>query len=246
MSPETAIECVRGFIKWRAEKFDALDEAHEPILEAVGWRRGQGDKREFWIRPDVWRDIFDNEPDVAVDAARVLREAGLLRVQDTGNCQAVVEVRHKSTRCYVVKAKILNWQPTSSYGAYGDAKYKPANELNKSNNSNGSGNVPIHNGALPVIPPPPSCPANFSELSAEQKQNFLLSSAMYLQARLLNSGIALDPQDARAIAQLASVAQGIVQTSVKLEQIKAEKKAERETREETIRYLLSQIPGKSE
>jgi hypothetical protein len=47
---------------------------------------------------------------------------------------------------------------------------------------------------------------------------------MYLQARLLNSGIVLDPQDAKAIAQLASVAQGIVQTSVKLEQIKAERK----------------------
>jgi hypothetical protein len=47
------------------------------------------------------------------------------------------------------------------------------------------------------------------------------------------------PQDAKAIAQLASVAQGIVQTSVKLEQIRAEKKGQNE---ETIRYLLSKIP----
>jgi hypothetical protein len=53
MSPETAIDRVRSFIKWRAEKFDALDEVHEPMLESVGWRRGQGEKREFWIRPDT-------------------------------------------------------------------------------------------------------------------------------------------------------------------------------------------------
>src|SRR5262249_90881 len=58
-------------------------------------------------------------PEVAVDAARTLREIGLLRVQDTENCQAVVEVRKKSVRAYAVKAKILDWQPANSYGAYG-------------------------------------------------------------------------------------------------------------------------------
>jgi hypothetical protein len=49
---------------------------------------------------------------------------------------------------------------------------------------------------------------NYSELSASQRQEFLLSSAMYLhlQARLLNSGIASEPADAKTIAQLASVA----------------------------------------
>jgi hypothetical protein len=109
----------------------------------VGWRRGQGDKREFWIRPDVWRDIFDNEPDVAVDAARTLREIGLLRVQDTENCQAVVIVRKKSVRAYVVKAKILDWRPTEPCGIYGAAR-----------------TVPKHTGAAlnsilaSVIPPP--------------------------------------------------------------------------------------------
>src|SRR5262249_39101931 len=95
-----------------------LDAGHEAIADPVGWQRGQGDRREFWIRPDVWRDIFDNNPDVSVDAARTLREIGLLRVQDTENCQAGVEVQKKSVRAYAVKAKILDWQPTTSYGAY--------------------------------------------------------------------------------------------------------------------------------
>ena len=73
------------------------------------------------------------------------------------------------------------------------------------------------------LPQPPTCPANFNELSPGQRQDFLLASTMYLQARLLNSGIELQPSDAKAISQLASVAQGIVQTSVKLEQIKVER-----------------------
>src|SRR5262249_33960141 len=119
MSPEIAIDRVRSFIKWRAEMFDALDEAHAPLSHFVGWRRGQGDKREFWIRPDVWRDIFDNEPEVAVDAARTLREIGLVRVQDNAKCQAVVEVRKKSVRAYAVKAKILDCSPRTLTGLTG-------------------------------------------------------------------------------------------------------------------------------
>jgi hypothetical protein len=146
----------------------------------------------------------------------------------------VVLIRGKSAKAYAVRSSILDWKP-DNYGNYGPATNKRAN---------GVPSDPSHNGALPVIPPPPQCPANFSELSAEQRQNYLLSSAMYLQARLLNSGIALEAQDARAIAQLANVAQGIVQTSVKLEQIKAEQTSAKEKREETIRYLLTQIPGK--
>jgi hypothetical protein len=45
---------------------------------------------------------------------------------------------------------------------------------------------------------------------------------MYLQAHLLNLSVKLAPEDAKAIAQLASVAQAVVGNSIKLEQIKAE------------------------
>ena len=100
MSPETTIDRIRSFIRWNGGRFDALDEAHEAIADPVGWRRGQGLKREFWIRPDIWRDIFDSEPDVAVDAARILREAGFLRVQDNANLPVVVLIRGKSAKAY--------------------------------------------------------------------------------------------------------------------------------------------------
>jgi len=47
MTPEIAVERVRSFVRWRAVMFDALDdEAHEAPSDFVGWRRGQGDKRE--------------------------------------------------------------------------------------------------------------------------------------------------------------------------------------------------------
>ena len=103
---------------------------HPAVDDALGWRR----RHEFWVKPNVWREIFDNNPDVAVDAARTLREIGLLRVQDTDNCQAVVIVRNKkSARAYVVKSKILEWQPTEPYGIYGPVKIGPPNGLDSAN-----------------------------------------------------------------------------------------------------------------
>jgi hypothetical protein len=45
--------------------------------------------------------------DVAVNAARTLRDLDLLRVQDSRNCQAVVCIRNrKPARAYVVKPEI--------------------------------------------------------------------------------------------------------------------------------------------
>jgi hypothetical protein len=127
MSPETRshIEHVKLFLRWNGERFDDLDKVHPANDDAPGWRRCH----EFWIKPNVWREIFDNNPDVAVGAARTLREAGLLRVQDAENCQAVVIVRKKSVRAYVIKAQILEWQPTEPYGVYVAANIELPYEL---------------------------------------------------------------------------------------------------------------------
>jgi hypothetical protein len=188
----------------------------------------------------TWHDIFENDEDAALIGAQALRDNGLLRTQTGPSLQCNVKIGNAVKRCYCVSGEILTWAPSSK--SYNPARNKLGNELN---NANGLNNIPAPtpNGALPAIPLPPSCPANFSELSPEQKQNFLLSSAMYLQARLLNSGIALEAQDARTIAQLASVAQGIVQTSVKLEQIRVER---RQGGEEVRRWLCSKISGETD
>jgi hypothetical protein len=128
MRPSTdtrlTVERVRCFIKWHEGRFDALDKPHEPIANPVGWTRDE----EHWISPDTWRDtIFDDDEDEAVNAARMLRDLGLLRTQDSRNCQAVVCVRdRKSARAYVVKPEIREWRLTApAYGAYGTTELEP-------------------------------------------------------------------------------------------------------------------------
>jgi hypothetical protein len=75
IDPRLTVEQVRLFIKWHEGRFEALDEPHEPIARPVGWKRGA----EYWVRPDIWRDsIFDGDEDAAIEAARVLRDLGLL------------------------------------------------------------------------------------------------------------------------------------------------------------------------
>jgi hypothetical protein len=112
-----AVDRVRCFLKWNAAEFDDLGKP-EPLADSVGWKRGD----EYWIRPDIWRDtIFDGDEDAAVDAARTLRDLGLLRTQqDSGALQAVVMVRNrKSARAYVVRPAILEWKLTTpAYNAY--------------------------------------------------------------------------------------------------------------------------------
>jgi hypothetical protein len=56
MSPDIAIDRVQSFSRWNGGRFDALDEEHEAIVDPVGWRRRQGEKREYWIKPKVWRE----------------------------------------------------------------------------------------------------------------------------------------------------------------------------------------------
>jgi hypothetical protein len=112
------VERVKCFARWHEDQFDVLDEPREPVANHAGWKRGG----EYWIRPDIWRDtIFEGNEIASVDAARTLRDLGLLRVQDTRNFQAVVGVRnHKTARAYVVKPEIREWKPTEPvYGIYG-------------------------------------------------------------------------------------------------------------------------------
>jgi hypothetical protein len=225
MTPEIAIERVRSFLHWCGDKFESLEGQHGAIADPLGWRRGG----EYWIPSTSWHQIFDNDEDAALIAAQALRDHGLLRTQAGPSLQCNVKIRKEVRRCYCVSEKILTWQPPSR-------------------GSNGS--TPAQNGlpygqvnALPVLislPPPPAFPENFNELPPGERQNHLLASAMYLQTHLLSLSLRLAPADAKAIAQLASVAQGIVSTSVKLEQIKAERQDNGE-RSERIADIIRQI-----
>jgi hypothetical protein len=98
----------------------------------------------------------------------------------------------------------------------------------------------VQDNALPVpisLPPPPAFPENFNELPPAKRQDHLLAAGMYLQAHLLNLSVKLAPEDAKAIAQLASVAQAVVGNSIKLEQIKVE----REDNQEKVAAIIERV-----
>jgi hypothetical protein len=57
----------------------------------------------------------------------------LLRIQDNVTCQAVVQVREKSTRAYVVKRQILEWKSGESYKSYNPATNKLAISISADN-----------------------------------------------------------------------------------------------------------------
>jgi hypothetical protein len=118
------VERVRCFIKWHENRFDALDKPHEPISNPVGWTR----RAEVWIKQAVWRDtIFDGDGDEAMSASCALRDLGLLRVQDRGNCAALVNIRGKPCRAYVVLPTISEWRPVTGAhnGNNGYAQLEP-------------------------------------------------------------------------------------------------------------------------
>src|SRR5262249_22998571 len=110
MNPTEIVRTVRNFIRWHREKFDALDEVHEVLANPIGYQRGEGDKREFWIEPTVWTEELCSDEIDPQDAARTLKELGLLRTQDDNSFQIVAKIRGKSRRVYSVSNAILTWR----------------------------------------------------------------------------------------------------------------------------------------
>jgi hypothetical protein len=133
MSPAEIVRTVRNFIRWHAGRFDALDEVHEATADAVGYQRGDGDRREFWIKPAVWAEELCGDEMDSQDVARALKELGLLRTQDDREFQIVAKVRGKSTRVYAVRNAILTWRPpvtAQRYGGYCAPQIEPPLDQN--------------------------------------------------------------------------------------------------------------------
>jgi hypothetical protein len=118
MSPPEIVHTVRNFIRWHRERFDALDEVHEVLANPIGYRRGEGNNREFWIEPTVWTEELCGDEIDPQDAARTLKELGLLRTQDDNSFQIVAKVRGKSRRVYSVSNAILTWRPVVTGHGY--------------------------------------------------------------------------------------------------------------------------------
>jgi hypothetical protein len=208
------VDRVRCFIKWHASRFDALDAPHEHISDPVGWTRGG----EVWISADSWRDlIFEGDEVAALNASRTLRDLGLLRTQDSRNCQAVVCVRdRKSARAYVVKPEILEWRLMApAYSAYGAAELEPDRP------------------PISLIPTSPDSPPDLAALLEA-------ASRLGLEKAIAILTMQLDP-DSRHFQTLLRAQTALVSTALTAQVKVDEVRLQSNRREEVLPELLKRI-----
>jgi uncharacterized protein (DUF927 family) len=105
-----AIEQVRLTIEAHGEsRFQPLDDFDaRPVNNRLGWRKGTGDDREWWVPPQIWKaEICAGHDPLFV--ARALAERGMLRRQGGNILQCTVNVGgDQRVRAYVLTATILD------------------------------------------------------------------------------------------------------------------------------------------
>jgi uncharacterized protein (DUF927 family) len=105
-----AIDQVRSMIEAHGEsRFQSVDDPNaKPVSNRLGYRKGHGDKREWWVLPQMWKTEFCCGLD-ARHVARVLSDRGMLRRQNSGELQCVVNIGGDSRiKAYVLTAAVLD------------------------------------------------------------------------------------------------------------------------------------------
>ena len=105
-----AIQQVRLMIEAHGEsRFESLDDPDaKPVSNRLGWRKGVGAEREWWVATESWKaEICPGLDPQSV--ARVLHERGMLRRQGGDALQCTVNIGgdHRA-RAYVLTAAILD------------------------------------------------------------------------------------------------------------------------------------------
>jgi putative DNA primase/helicase len=105
-----AVAAVRFFIERHGEaRFEPAAGIGDglPIRDRAGWRRGEGDAREWLIPPEVWKqEVCAGHNATAV--AKALAERGMLKQDTEGRHSRSERVREgEKMRVYVVTSKIL-------------------------------------------------------------------------------------------------------------------------------------------
>jgi putative DNA primase/helicase len=105
---QQAIEQVRLMIVQHGEaRFECADGSLSPVRDRLGWRKGDGDQREWWVPAETWKAEFCDGLDRPF-VARLLAARGMLRRQDRKNLTCVVTLNGgQKTRCYVLTAAVL-------------------------------------------------------------------------------------------------------------------------------------------
>jgi putative DNA primase/helicase len=105
-----AIEAVRAVIEGHESRFEPLAPEGEPrpINNRLGWRRGEGEAREYWVAPEMWKlEVCAGLDPLFV--AKTLADCDLLRLQGGAGYQCKVNIGDgRRVNAYVVKAAILD------------------------------------------------------------------------------------------------------------------------------------------
>jgi putative DNA primase/helicase len=105
-----AIEQVRLMIEGHGDsRFQSLDHSDDrPVNNRLGWRKGEGTQREWWVLPEMWKAEICAGLD-AQFVARTLAEHGILRRQGGNVLQCTVNIGGgQRARAYVLAAAILD------------------------------------------------------------------------------------------------------------------------------------------
>lgn len=104
-----AIEQVRRIIERYGEaRFQHVDDSSCPGHDRLGWRKGEGAEREWWVPPETWKAEICNGLDPSF-VARTLASHGMLRRQDEKCLSRKVRLNKERTlRAYVLTSAILD------------------------------------------------------------------------------------------------------------------------------------------
>jgi putative DNA primase/helicase len=102
-----AISTVRLFLEQHGDsRFDPVDDTvAKPSPNRAGWRKGEGEAREWYVPPETWKAEICQGLD-ATFVARTLAERGFLQRIGDGFL-AVRRIGGRNARVYVVNASIL-------------------------------------------------------------------------------------------------------------------------------------------
>ena len=100
------VEQVRALIaRFGSSRFDPLDVIdHRPVLDRLGWYRGDGADRLWFIPPEVWRATFAAGFDATL-VARALSDRGMLTRSLEGFARSEW-IEGRTMRVYVLTAKV--------------------------------------------------------------------------------------------------------------------------------------------
>lgn len=105
---EAVAQVRRFFEAFGDSRFEPADGTDaRPVQNRVGWRRGQGDDRVWYVLPEMWKTEVCQGLD-PVGTARLLAEREIIRRSSEGKFQRTERTPGGSTRVYVVTAAVFD------------------------------------------------------------------------------------------------------------------------------------------